>query len=522
MTGGRKLLVVNADDLGMCGAVNRGIVRCFEAGAVTQASLMMPCPAAADGARLAAELALPAAVHLTLASEWDRIRWEPLTKGGSLVTEDGGFPRDVESLKAQADPGEVLAELEAQVDAFRATGLEPVALDSHMYLYDEDVMASLVRRYGVRSRDPLPHHPDSAFPYSSVFRMSPLHPDLKLRALCDYARNLGPGVHLVICHPAEDDPELAEAVAPESGPWLRAWARDVRISDLETLLDPSFVETCRAARVELVSVDAAPEPPPSARRSLRELPPNGPNVIGATGGSGTRAIAQMVRLAGMFTGARLNESEDAYELGGFSDRWINAFTPYRDGALPPALETAMLDDLTALLQSHLRDLDGPRPWGWKEPRSSFLLPFLDPHLPSLRFLHVVRDGRDMALSENQNQVRKHGSVIGLPRSGMVSEPLQSIALWSWLNLETARYGEERLGDRYLRIRFEDLCAAPSEVAARIFHFFELEADPSIAGEYVRLPASAGRWRDADPELVAELSRIGVEALARFGYTSEVV
>jgi predicted glycoside hydrolase/deacetylase ChbG (UPF0249 family) len=519
---GRTFLVVNADDLGMCGAVNRGIVRCFEAGSVTQASLMMPCPAAAEGARLAAKLALPAAVHLTLASEWDRIRWGPLTTGGSLVTEDGTFPRDVESLKAQADPGDVLAELEAQVEAFLAAGLEPVALDSHMYLYDEDVMASLVRRYGVRSRDPLAHHPDSAFPYSSVFRMSPLHPDLKLRALCNYARNLAPGVHLVICHPAEDDPELDEAVVPESGRWLRTWARGIRISDLETLLDPAFVETCRAAGVELVSVDVAPEPPPAPRRALRNLPPHGPNVIGATGGSGTRALAQTVRLAGMFTGARLNESEDAYELGGFSDRWINAFTPYRDSALPPALETAMLDDLAALLESHLRDLDAPRPWGWKEPRSSFLLPFLDRHLAGLRFLHVVRDGRDMALSENQNQVRKHGSVIGLPRPGLVAEPLQSIALWSWLNLETARYGEERLGDRYLRIRFEDLCAAPSEVAERIFDFFELVGDPSVAEERVRPPASTGRWRAADPDLVAELSRIGGEALARFGYGSEVV
>ena len=36
---------------------------------------------------------------------------------------------------------------------------------------------------------------------------------------------------------------------------------------------------------------------------------------------------------------------------------------------------------------------------------------------------------------------------------------------------TARYGEEHLGDRYLRIRFEDLCSRPAEVARGIVEFF---------------------------------------------------
>ena len=72
----------------------------------------------------------------------------------------------------------------------------------------------------------------------------------------------------------------------------------------------------------------------------------------------------------------------------------------------------MLDDLGVLLVEHCATLEPGRPWGWKEPRSIYLLPFFHQQLPALRFLHVVRDGRDMALSANQNQLRKHGN--GLP------------------------------------------------------------------------------------------------------------
>ena len=48
-------------------------------------------------------------------------------------------------------------------------------------------------------------------------------------------------------------------------------------------------------------------------------------MIGATGGSGTRVVGRIVRAGGMYIGTNLNDYQDALDLGGYSDRWINDF-----------------------------------------------------------------------------------------------------------------------------------------------------------------------------------------------------
>jgi hypothetical protein len=224
----------------------------------------------------------------------------------------------------------------------------------------------------------------------------------------------------------------------------------------------------------------------------------------------------MLRRAGMFIGSRLNESEDAVDLGEYSDVWINAFLFFRTASLPDQLAEVMRAHLEATLKTHCVDVLPGQEWGWKEPRSIFLLPFLQEALPKLRFLHVVRDGRDMAFSSNQNQLRKHGGAY-LGRATNSNSPLDSIELWARLNLETARYGTEVLQGRYLRIRYEDLCSDPVSTAIDVFRFLELDGDPEAAAREVRSPGEGGGWRAQNPATVAQLEELGGEALREFGY-----
>lgn len=244
----------------------------------------------------------------------------------------------------------------------------------------------------------------------------------------------------------------------------------------------------------------------------------GPNAIGATGGSGTRVVARIVREGGMFTGADLNAYEDALPFGEYSDRWINEFVRAAGEPAPPELLARMRGDLDSLVRSHLGELpQSARVWGWKEPRSIYLVPFFDAAMPSLRFLHFIRDGRDMAFSENQNQLVKHGDALLGDDLRKEKTPVRSIAVWSRVNSAAADYGETRLGERYLRVRFEDLCAEPAVTVRRVYDFFGLDGDAEAAAAEVRAPETLGRWQLRRKGIVDALHRTAEPALARFGY-----
>jgi Sulfotransferase family len=244
-----------------------------------------------------------------------------------------------------------------------------------------------------------------------------------------------------------------------------------------------------------------------------------PKIVGATGGSGTRVVGRIVRAGGMYIGTNLNDYQDALDLGGYSDRWIDEFV--RDGGLgglSDEVRAEMVDDLAAVLQTHRRDRPSDaRAWGWKEPRSIYLLPFFDAVMPEVRFLHWLRDGRDMAFSENQQQLKKHGDTVLSGDDAKGKQPLRSIRLWSKVNTTAADFGEQHMPGRYLRIRFEDLCAQPAETVARIYEFFGLEGDVEQAAAEVRPPDSLGRWQKQRRKTVDQLHELASPALERFGY-----
>jgi hypothetical protein len=241
-------------------------------------------------------------------------------------------------------------------------------------------------------------------------------------------------------------------------------------------------------------------------------------VVGATGGSGTRVVARIVRAAGLYIGTELNDYEDALPFAAFSDRWINEYLAA--GRNPPEeTRRRMVDELQGFVDGHLsRRPEDAIGWGWKEPRSIYLLRFLNEELPKLRFLHFIRDGRDMAFSENQWQLKKHGAAVLGDELRWRRRPYRSISLWSSVNGRAADYGERELGDRYLRVRFEDLCAQPGPTARQILDFFGLDGDAeAIGAAEVRPPKTLARWKTKGPRTVQTLERFGEPALSRFGY-----
>jgi predicted glycoside hydrolase/deacetylase ChbG (UPF0249 family) len=132
-----RLLIVNADDLGMSRAINLAIVDSIENGIASSCSLMVPCPGASHAMRLLRRRpAVPFGVHLTLVRDTAADRWGPLTareRVPSLLDQAGALftPGAASELLACARLDEVELEFRAQIDAVARAGLTPTHLDFH-------------------------------------------------------------------------------------------------------------------------------------------------------------------------------------------------------------------------------------------------------------------------------------------------------------------------------------------------------------------------------------------------------
>jgi hopanoid biosynthesis associated protein HpnK len=153
-----RRLIVCADDFGRDDAVNEAVERACRNGILTCASLMVAAPAAADAvarARLLSQLRV--GLHLVV------IDGEPIlpaAKLGSLVRRDGRFdPHQTRAALryffAPGIRGRLAAEIRAQFEAFRATGLALDHVNAHKHMHLHPTVARLIveigRDYGMRA-----------------------------------------------------------------------------------------------------------------------------------------------------------------------------------------------------------------------------------------------------------------------------------------------------------------------------------------------------------------------------------
>lgn len=158
-----RLLIVNADDLGMCHSVNTAIFAALQNGIVCSATLMVPCPWALHAMQfLAAHPEIPFGVHLTVISDWANYRWKPVTPKDLVpsLIEGTGYFHNFEGMQgflAQVDLSELEMEFRSQIEAVFSAGLQPTHLDWHSLRIKDrtdisDVMLKLAREYGLALR----------------------------------------------------------------------------------------------------------------------------------------------------------------------------------------------------------------------------------------------------------------------------------------------------------------------------------------------------------------------------------
>ncbi len=111
--------------------------------------------------------------------------------------------------------------------------------------------------------------------------------------------------------------------------------------------------------------------------------------------------------------------------------------------------------------------NGRQRWGDKTPNNLLQMPLLASAFPDARFVHIIRDGREVADANRD-----------------APWPPRSLRFWAgwWItSVARARRDGSSLGERYLEVRYEQLVAEPGATLNGVLSFLgEPPADDPLA------------------------------------------
>jgi len=240
-----------------------------------------------------------------------------------------------------------------------------------------------------------------------------------------------------------------------------------------------------------------------------------PISIGGVGGSGTRVVAAIAKSLGVYMGSTVNTAHDNLEfvksrvLLGESDSTLrrrNIMKELRN------FEERMHHDY--LEQNNYRDN-----WGWKVPGQFHLLRYTADYFPELKYIHVIRNGLDMAFSKNLNQLRNWGDFHGIAVDDP-KDPVLALQYWISANQFAVDEGAKYLGNRFLLLNFDDLCSKPDETIEKVTAFISSEVSVNdekkeTLRSLVSPPASICRYKAYDYKDIFDSDSI--EEVRKFGF-----
>lgn len=254
-------------------------------------------------------------------------------------------------------------------------------------------------------------------------------------------------------------------------------------------------------------------------------------AVGAVGGSGTRVVAEILSSANVFMGDDLNDAMDNlvftrlfrdpswYKVTSPKERvgrW-KLFCKYMSGQ-PLTLRdryqllcavtsnkhfktkrkfwVRALTDLPPRSRSHIQ-------WGWKEPNTQIYINEVLANVPSSKYVHVLRNGLDMAFSGNKRQIRSWGWLYDIQFDPTDPAELKAQKMFDYWKLTTKNAMDVkagRNGDKIYIVRFENLFKDPEKEIRSLLKFCEIQVEEKILQELTRIPnkpSSYLRYLDQD-------------------------
>ncbi|MEO1391067.1 MAG: sulfotransferase [Cyanobacteria bacterium J06634_6] len=188
--------------------------------------------------------------------------------------------------------------------------------------------------------------------------------------------------------------------------------------------------------------------------------------------------------------------------------------------------------------------DGDLRFAEKTPRNCFLIDFLHQAFPDAQFVHIIRDGRDAALSHSRKPWLQAASASSDKResSGYRYGPYPRFwveferrhefettsdihrCIWAWQrHVSSILTQAQRLpASQYYELRYEQLVSTPEQEAKKLLDYLEFEDQAS----YARLnkafsqarPDSVGGWQRAlSPKQLKQVEAEAGDLLRQLGY-----
>lgn len=251
-------LIVKGDDMGAAHGINVATIEAFTKGVLTTTNVIVPGPWMPEAARLLQQHPdLDVGVHLALTSEWEGVKWRPLTPAASLVDENGyffpivaprpGFAAGTSIEEANPRLDEIERELRAQLDQAKRLIPRITYTWEHMGFGRvspevREIVKRLSKEYGLIV--------PSDLDMKSVGRVYDGRDTgaEKARKLAARLETLEPGLWLHIDHASTDTPEM-QAIGHEGYEWVAA----DRSANLEAWTSPLVREVIERRKIQLTS-----------------------------------------------------------------------------------------------------------------------------------------------------------------------------------------------------------------------------------------------------------------------------
>jgi LPS sulfotransferase NodH len=214
--------------------------------------------------------------------------------------------------------------------------------------------------------------------------------------------------------------------------------------------------------------------------------------------------------------------------------WLHTKSFERTGLKAEEISSKLLSechtggDFIHIVMDEIANIGGAQRWALYDPDSVLHVAQIKREIPDALFVHIVRDGRDIALS-----LMKMGGFRPFPWNRQQRNLLETALYWDWMVHNGRRSGRQFPAD-YIEIHYEKLVTEPRAVMAKLGEFIDHDLDydriqetglgslsasnSSFRGDEKETRNPVSRWKERlTHQEIASLESVIGESLEEFGY-----